>query len=331
MSKRAWMLFGCALALAVPAQLSAQTARELREARLAMQDSLRATQQRMGAYVAARTVQPSTADSVAGLVYRYPEALIATRDRAAIHQGVLDAQRQLRAQFGESADDLLRRIRWQISAPSTSAQSAQVLMITSGRQPDGSEPRLMLGVPVRAEEVAAATLQDAARAVVNTNTTLWSFARTAFALLPNDRAPYVSYRELVSTGTPDTRRCLRGEPEACAAAMGVTMPGATATGRPIQAQVSLRLRGSLLGYVLETRGGTALSALLRERGSDSRENPIALLAEAADLPPEALIAAWRETLSEAPARNAALHPGLVAVALFWSLLFGLLSAQRRPQ
>lgn len=331
MSRRRWVLL---LAFVVaPAPLAAQTLDELRAKRQELQDSIRASTERLEAAESAARTVPDTAMVVAGVTVRFPRADFPTADRRRLRRAVEEVATSLQQRYGEEGLVLLSGDVWVLSAPIPPNPKGPIIAIHVETGPRASASAIS-ELPLQGDRIRALALSRASQRAIEKSFVIRDYVGPSLLLEADARTHYFAYRALATSVSSPARRCARGVIADCHSILdpsAVTRwfdPGDLEPGvRPTA--LAGAVRASLLKYALELGGDTALRAL--RAGTGTHTAPLGAIAELARIPLDDLVAQWQIKIASAADQRAGLRLPLAFTSLAWGGLLLVLSTRRRGQ
>lgn len=282
-----------------------------------------------------RATERQDSVEVHDIVVRFPAAGL---DAGALEQlglGVAEARAALRARFGDAAAPLLAGERWVVTplAGWRLARGVDLQFLQAG-QPVG---RVSLQFPLRAGDVRDAALDRAGARLVGGLPALQAFSGGVHLAPDPDAAPRARLL-LVGSRSSVARRCGAGALGACRTIFDDRARDAwhepADSMPPGSDAVPGMVRQSLVQHAIEVGGGAAVARLQRPdagTGPDSAD-VVALLARAAGVTGDSLLAGWLASLGAASASRAEPPVSGLAMTVLWcGVMVGVAMGRRaRP-
>jgi hypothetical protein len=311
--------------------LTAQTTAEVDRQIGQLRDSLKANTEQLARLRDGRVTVPDDSIIESGVTVHFPSERLSDRDRAVVREGIGAARARLDTQFGAGASKLVDGTIWRIDYEKAGAVRRPRALLVEGRNL-GDLRTWSAPLPLGATSVSDFVYELAERQMVRRAPAVGAFAGGAFPLSLPPEAYYVAMKQLTISKSSVARRCAAGVVVACRTILDDNAKdqwyAPSDSGPRGRAPIPRGVHGSLVVTALELGGTRAIDAF----GSPSQTGDVvAMLSDAAGIPPDSLIRTWNGRMQLAAKRSAHTSVPFAATAIFWSGLFLFAATRRRPK
>jgi len=331
--RRALGAFGlvCALGHACTAVAQAQDIAALEDSVAALR--ARSAEARAQLAAAEARLRPEPDDSLVleGAVVRFVAADVPSAERRRLAAAFATAERELQLVLGEAGSTLLGETRWQLAVLRRPGMLGRPFVSLTPSTRRAGTSSALLRFPLADESVVRIIKNGVGDRVVARHAGFANWLGGSLFLLERAEMHYGASRDLVFRGSTRSWRCVRGDIGECAIILDparrvewYTPEDPRTTFPPAPASV----RASLFTFVMQ-RAGPQLIAAMDAAPADA--SPVAVLAQAAGMPPAELLAQWNAELADHGRARARVAPELGLTSVAWILVFGLVATRRRPR